>query len=43
LRQVRSTICFNRREIAHTRLEAVAIADKSLQPNSHFPKLSPSN
>ncbi len=27
LRQVRSAICVNRREIAHTRLEAVACAD----------------
>jgi hypothetical protein len=27
LRQVRSAICMNRREIAHTRLEAVARAD----------------
>jgi hypothetical protein len=27
LRQVRSTICINRREIAHTRLDAVAGTD----------------
>ncbi len=31
LRQVRSAICMNRREIAHTRLEAIAGADN---PNS---------
>jgi hypothetical protein len=44
LRQVRSAICVNRREIAHTRLEAIAGADNPyLQPHHHIRERTPSN
>jgi hypothetical protein len=36
LRQVRGAICVNRREIVHTRLEAIAGADNPYSPITIF-------
>jgi hypothetical protein len=42
LRQVRGAICVNRREIAHTRLEAIAGADNPYSLHHHHLRERPS-